>query len=79
MGYHPLYAVVSGLFRMRERPFLIGGLLIIMSYFYAAVRREPRFEDKEFIKTLQQWQRQRLQQLPKRLIQRLLGATHGVS
>jgi glycosyltransferase involved in cell wall biosynthesis len=79
MGYHPLYAVVSGLFRMRERPYLIGGLLIITSYFYAAIRGEPRFEDKEFIKQLQQWQRQRLQQLPRKLIRRLFGATHGVS
>jgi poly-beta-1,6-N-acetyl-D-glucosamine synthase len=79
MGYHPLYAVASGLFRMRERPYLIGGLLIIASYFYAAVRGEPRFDDKEFIRQLQQWQKERLQLMPKRLMRRLFGATHGVS
>jgi poly-beta-1,6-N-acetyl-D-glucosamine synthase len=78
MGYHPLYAVVSGLFRMRERPYIVGGLLIIASYFYSAVRGDPRFADKEFIRQLQQWQKERLQLLPKRLMRRLFGAMHGL-
>lgn len=68
MGYHPLYAIASGLFRMHERPFLVGGLIIIASYFYAAARREPRFEDREFIRELQRWQLQQLKNLPAKLI-----------
>jgi len=60
MGYHPLYAIASGIFRMHERPYVIGGLIIIGSYFYAAIRREPQFEDREFIRELRRWQLRKL-------------------
>jgi glycosyltransferase involved in cell wall biosynthesis len=70
MGYHPLYAIASGLFRAHERPYVIGGLIIIASYFYAAIRREPRFDDREFIRELQRWQLEQLLKLPNRLIRR---------
>ena len=70
MGYHPLYAIASGLFRMHEKPYVIGGLIIIGSYFYAAVRREPRFDDPGFIRELQAWQLHQLWMLPARWIRR---------
>lgn len=60
MGYHPLYAIASGVFRMHERPYVIGGLIIIASYLYAAIKREPQFEDREFIRELRRWQLGRL-------------------
>jgi poly-beta-1,6-N-acetyl-D-glucosamine synthase len=72
MGYHPLYAIASGLFRMHEKPYVIGGLIIIGGYFWAAIRREPRFDDKSFIEELQRWQLQQLRELP----ERWLGLTH---
>lgn len=56
MGYHPLYAIASSVFRMRERPYVIGGLIMIASYLYAAITREPQFEDREFIRDLRRWQ-----------------------
>ncbi|MFZ6730531.1 glycosyltransferase [Undibacterium sp. Ji42W] len=56
MGYHPLYALASGIFRMREKPFVIGGLLIIAGYLGAAIRRAPRYENPEFRKHLHRWQ-----------------------
>jgi glycosyltransferase involved in cell wall biosynthesis len=68
MGYHPLYAIASGLFRMHERPYVIGGLIIIASYFGAAIRRNPQFEDRQFIKDLRSWQLQKLRRLPKQLL-----------
>lgn len=71
MGYHPLYAVASGLFRTHERPYVFGGLIIIGSYFYAALRREPRFRDREFIRNLQDWQLEQLRKLPRKLIRKL--------
>lgn len=73
MGYHPLYAIASGLFRTHERPYVIGGLIIIGSYFFAAIRREPRYEDREFIKELQSWQLTTLRNLPRRTIRKLAG------
>jgi glycosyltransferase involved in cell wall biosynthesis len=71
MGYRPLYALASGIFRMRERPYILGGLVIIGSYFGAALRNEPRFEDEEFIRSLQKWQLQQLLGLPKKCAARL--------
>ena len=68
MGYHPLYAIASGVFRMHERPYVIGGLIIIASYLYAAIRRDPQFEDKEFVRELRRWQLEKLRRLPKRLL-----------
>jgi hypothetical protein len=74
MGYHPLYAVSSGLFRMHERPYVIGGAIIIAAYFYAAIRGEPRFPDPEFIANLRSWQ---LGQLRRRFKSALRGpASH---
>jgi poly-beta-1,6-N-acetyl-D-glucosamine synthase len=70
MGYHPLYAVASGLFRTHEKPYIVGGLIIIASYFYAAVRQEPRFDDRDFIRELQRWQLRQLVKLPIRLLRR---------
>jgi glycosyltransferase involved in cell wall biosynthesis len=71
MGYHPLYAIASGIFRMRERPYVIGGAIIIASYLYAALRREPRFEDAAFIRDLQRWQLGKLRRLPVRWFGRI--------
>ncbi|MFZ6640325.1 glycosyltransferase [Undibacterium sp. TC4M20W] len=56
MGYHPLYALASGIFRMREKPFVIGGLLIIAGYLGAAIKRAPRYENPEFREHLHRWQ-----------------------
>jgi len=60
MGYHPLYAIATGVNRMREKPVVIGGLLMIFSYFWAAIRGLPRYENLEFRRYLRQWQMARL-------------------
>jgi biofilm PGA synthesis N-glycosyltransferase PgaC len=56
MGYHPLYALASSVFRMREKPFIIGGLLIIVGYVKAALQGVPRYDNPEFRAYLQNWQ-----------------------
>jgi len=71
MGYHPLYAVASGLFRMHEKPFVVGGLIIILGYFYAALKRDKRIDDEKFIRNLRDWQLGRLRQLPRRIWMRV--------
>jgi len=67
MGYHPLYALASGLFRMHERPWVIGGLIMIGAYFYAALRGEPRLPDRAFREHLRRWQLTELRALPGRI------------
>jgi poly-beta-1,6-N-acetyl-D-glucosamine synthase len=60
MGYDPWYAIASGLFRMHEKPYVIGGLIIIAAYLYAALRREPQYADPGFRRDLRRWQRRQL-------------------
>ena len=73
MGYHPLYAVASGVFRMHEKPRVIGGLIIIGAYFWAALKGEPRFDDLEFRQSLQEWQLNKLKKLPGNAISKFTG------
>jgi biofilm PGA synthesis N-glycosyltransferase PgaC len=63
MGTAFPYIVASGLFRMWEKPFVTGGMLIIAGYLAAAFRRERRYEDLEFRKQLRRWQYARLHML----------------
>ena len=63
MGTAFPYIVASGLFRMREQPYVVGGLLIIVGYLIAALRREPRYGDSEFRGELRRWQYARLARL----------------
>lgn len=60
MGTHPLYIIASGVFRMRERPFVLGGLCIIGGYFLGMIERQPRYDDLLFRKHLHHWQLRRL-------------------
>jgi hypothetical protein len=60
MGSAFPYVVASGLFRMREQPYVIGGVLIIVGYLLAAIRREPRYGDTAFRREIHRWQQARL-------------------
>ncbi len=60
MGYHPLYAIATGLNRMREKPVILGGLMMIFSYFWSGLKGLPRYENPEFRRYLRAWQMQRL-------------------
>jgi hypothetical protein len=60
MGTAFPYVLASGALRMRERPYGIGGLLIVAGYLAAALRGAPRYDDLEFRHHLRRWQYQRL-------------------
>jgi cellulose synthase/poly-beta-1,6-N-acetylglucosamine synthase-like glycosyltransferase len=60
MGSSFPYVLASGLFRMREKPYVIGGLLIAAGYLQAALRGEPRYDDPAFRAELRRWQQRRL-------------------
>lgn len=60
MGTHPLYVVASGIFRMRERPYFLGGMCIILGYFASMLSGVPRYGDAEFRRHLRHWQLHRL-------------------
>jgi glycosyltransferase involved in cell wall biosynthesis len=63
MGSSFPYLLASGLFRMREKPYVIGGLLIVAGYLSAALRGAPRYEHPGFRESLHAWQYQRLSKL----------------
>lgn len=63
MGSSFAYVVASGVFRFHEKPYVIGGLLIIAGYLGSALRRRPRYEEPGFRESLRSWQHQRLVQL----------------
>lgn len=60
MGTHLLYIFAIGFYRMLEKPYVIGGLLIVLGYFQAMWEKMPRYEDSEFRKSLHAWQMARL-------------------
>jgi glycosyltransferase involved in cell wall biosynthesis len=63
MGSTLPYVLASGVFRMREKPYWIGGCLIVAGYLQAALQRARRFEDVSFRRELRRWQYQRLRQI----------------
>ena len=63
MGSSFAYVLASGVFRFREKPYVVGGLLIIAGYLGAALRGRPRYAEPGFRDSLRRWQRERLVQI----------------
>jgi poly-beta-1,6-N-acetyl-D-glucosamine synthase len=60
MGTALPYIVASGALRMKEKPYVVGGLAIIAGYLMAGARRERRFDEPGFREELRRWQYDRL-------------------
>ncbi|MFT7620275.1 MAG: biofilm PGA synthesis N-glycosyltransferase PgaC [Planctomycetota bacterium] len=60
MGTHPLYLLASAAWRLLEKPFIIGGVLIVVGYVKSMLTGIPRYEDQNFRKELHRWQLGRL-------------------
>lgn len=60
MGSAFPYVLASGMFRTKEKPYVIGGALIVAGYLAAAARGAPRYEDRAFRRNLRSWQYGRL-------------------
>ncbi len=60
MGTSLPYIIASGAFRAKEKPYIVGGALIVAGYVQAALERAPRYEAPGFRENLQAWQRGRL-------------------
>lgn len=48
MGSSLAYIIAVSMYRAFERPFVLGGIGILIGYLSAFVRRQPRFEDREY-------------------------------
>lgn len=60
MGSHPLYILGSAVLRMREKPRVTGGLLILWGYVSGWMKGLPRFDDAAFRREMRAWQLARL-------------------
>ncbi len=60
LGYHPVFMLARGVKHMANRPYVIGGLAMILGFVTSAITRRRRFADTQFIKDLRDEQVGRL-------------------
>jgi len=60
LGYHPLFILAKGFYRIFDKPYFIGGIAVILGYFDSMIKREPQYPEKEVIKHLRKKQLKRL-------------------
>lgn len=58
MGSDPLYFTASAIFRMNQRPYVIGGLAMLYGYIRAWLRDEPQLDDRALRAFIRTYQRQ---------------------
>lgn len=56
MGTHPLFMIASAIFRMRDKPYVLGGLAMLQGYFGAMLRGEGKQSDKDLIGFIRAYQ-----------------------
>lgn len=59
-GAHPLWVLAGTLYHMASRPYLIGGLSLLIGYLNACLQKAKQFEDSEFRRFLRRWQLHKL-------------------
>jgi glycosyltransferase involved in cell wall biosynthesis len=60
MGTGPLYMLASAAYRLTDRPYVLGSLAILWGWLRSALKGEPRYDDREFRRFLQRYQRRAL-------------------
>ena len=66
LGNHPVWEFFRSFYQMQYRPYVIGGLLVLVSYFWHLVRRVERTMPRELIELRQSDQMKRLKSLVER-------------
>lgn len=61
-GGHPIWQIFRGLFQMTKKPYLIGGLLLMLGYFWTWISREKRPISDDLMKFHRKEQMQRLEE-----------------
>lgn len=56
MGTGFLYMLASAVFRMTQRPYVVGGIAMLWGWVRSALRRDPRYPDLEFRRFLRRYQ-----------------------
>lgn len=56
MGTGLLYMLASAVYRIPEKPYVLGGLAILWGWLRSAIQQKPRYDDSEFRKFLRHFQ-----------------------
>ncbi|MBK8946970.1 MAG: glycosyltransferase family 2 protein [Ignavibacteriae bacterium] len=62
IGYHPLFQILKSLYRFKERPFIISGILHLFGYLWALISKNKVKVSQEFKTYLRKEQIQRLKE-----------------
>jgi hypothetical protein len=56
MGTSPLYMLASAIYRVKQKPYVLGSAAIMWGYLTSALQGKPRYADPQFRKFLRQYQ-----------------------
>lgn len=59
-GTHPLYVLASALYHMAERPFIFGGICLVLGYLESFLNKSEQYGDHDFRQFVRRWQLKRL-------------------
>lgn len=60
LGYHPLFQVVRCLYRIIDKPYIIGAFIELISFFFCYIKHEEVMVSREIVEFLRKEQIQRL-------------------
>ena len=60
IGNHPLWELFRAVYQMTKKPFVIGGLVLLSGYTWAAIKRKPRPVSRELVAFVRWEQMRRL-------------------
>ena len=75
MGTGLVFISASAIFRMRQKPYVLGGLAILWGWTKSALQRKPRYKDPEFRKFLRRYQWRALLAGKKRALAEIHGGS----
>jgi poly-beta-1,6-N-acetyl-D-glucosamine synthase len=56
MGTGPVFMLASAVFRLNQKPYVLGSLAMLWGWFKAALQRKPRYQDPAFRRFLRRYQ-----------------------
>jgi biofilm PGA synthesis N-glycosyltransferase PgaC len=71
MGSAPYYVAAVSIYRMAERPFVVGGVGIFWGYLRAALDREPRMDKRDYLESLRRFELGSLLMGKRRMVERM--------
>ncbi|MBI5891279.1 MAG: glycosyltransferase family 2 protein [Nitrosomonadales bacterium] len=72
MGTGLLFMIASAIYRMNEKPYVLGSLAILWGWIKSALQRKPRYNDLAFRRFLRKYQMNALLMGKKRAIEKIL-------